>query len=164
MDTSSFLIFVESSSAEPLVGELFRRKFGDPPPAVGRHFVSLVRAEEGHLHVLGYTHFMPFDSVMLGGGACTDERVLRLLSRPQRNAISVEGGAYYLLLSFAIGRLRQRCEALFGYCGDKRAEDVDLRAGFKRTTHKHLLALFAEGVPPSRQQRLVESVAALGPF
>lgn len=95
MDVRSFFQLTEIDRAELLVGPLFKRKFGDPPPDHGRHFVALVRDERGFICTAAYTHFTPFGSIMLGGGACTDERVPRTLSREAREALAQAGGVYF---------------------------------------------------------------------
>lgn len=158
------IAFGEVSDGELFVGELFRRKFGDPPPVHGRHFVAFVRVPDSGLQVIGYTHFTPLENVMLGGGAITDDRVLRRVPAVERAALAGGGGVYFQLLRFAMQRLSNDCDALFGYCGDPRAEAVDLRAGFVKTSHRHLLVNFPRPLQQARQHELIERVAALGPF
>lgn len=158
------IAFGEVDDGEFFVGALFRRKFGDPPPAHGRHFVAFARVPELGLQPIGYTHFTPLDGVMLGGGAITDDRVLRRVPADERARIAERGGVYFQLLGFAMRKLGPDCEAMFGYCGDPRAEAVDLRAGFAKTVHPHLLVNFPRPLPQARRDELIDRVAALGPF
>jgi hypothetical protein len=116
------------------------------------------------LQVLGYTNFLRWNSVALGGGAITDSRSLRRLRAADRHSIAEHGGVYFQLLRFAVDALRDTCEGLFGYCGNPLAEAIDLRVGFAKTDHTHLLALFPDSTGSQRQKELIDSVAALGPF
>jgi hypothetical protein len=159
-----FLRISSVDDPEFFVGDLFRRKFGVSPPAEGHHFVAFARDPEGSLLALGYTHFYPFGDIMLGGGACTDDRLLRRLGAEQRAAIAETGGLYFNVLRYALYHLRGRCEAYFGYCGDARAEAVDLRAGFVKTQHKHLLVYFHKPLHEVMQRALIAKAAAIGPF
>lgn len=158
------LAFTEVDNSEFFVGELFRRTFGDPPPTAGHHFVAFGRDADCKPVVLGYTNFQRWQTVALGGGAITDARALRRLSRADRERIASDGGVYFQLLSYATGRLLGQYEALFGYCGNTLAEAIDLRAGFCKTRHRHLLVLFAPSANAERQDAMIDAVAALGPF
>lgn len=145
-------------------GALFRRKFGAPPPAMGHHVVAFCRLPSGTLATLGYAHFMPFGDIVLVGGVCTDGQVMAMLSETQRAAIDAAGGVYFNLLGYAFARFAGECEAYFGYCGDARAETVNLRAGFVRTEHPHLLVNFHKPQHEVMQRALIAKAAAIGPF
>ncbi|MBB5207819.1 hypothetical protein [Chiayiivirga flava] len=162
IDTFLHVSQVDNGSA--LAAPLFQRKFGAAPPTQGHHFLAFHRDAEGLLRVLGYTHFTPFGDIMLGGGACTDERVLRRMSAPERSVLAEAGGAYFVLLRYAMGWLSERCDAMFGYCGDIRAEAVDIRAGFEKTSHPHLLVHFHKPMHEVLQRALIAKAAAIGPF
>lgn len=159
-----FLLASHVDDGAAFAAPLFQRKFGSPPPAQGHHFLAFHRDAETRLQVLGYTHFTPFGDIMLGGGACTDERVLRRMPAEQRAALADAGGAYFVLLRHAMGWLSTRCDAMFGYCGDVRAEAVDLRAGFVKTEYPHLLVHFHKPLHAVLQRALIAKAAAIGPF
>lgn len=145
-------------------GDLFRRKFGAAPPATGHHVVAFCRRPDGALATLGYAHFMPFGDIVLVGGVCTDGSVIAALTDAQRAAIDAAGGVYFNLLGHAFARFASQCEAYFGYCGDARAEAVNLRAGFVRTGHAHLLVHFHKPQHEVMRRALIAKAAAIGPF
>ena len=53
---------------------------------------------------------------------------------------------------------------VFGYAGDERAYEVDLKAGFRPTGHQHLIAHFHKPVTDERRRHLIEKIHAIGPF
>ena len=63
-----------------------------------------------------------------------------------------------------LARFAPRCEAFFGYCGDARAEEVDLANGFRKTGHPHLLVNFHKPLHEVMQRALIAKAAAIGPF
>ncbi|GMU44883.1 MAG: hypothetical protein IT479_07765 [Xanthomonadales bacterium] len=154
----------EIDDAQLLAGPLFRRKFGSPPPAVGHHLVALHRDEVGALRVCGYAHAGEFGDVCLIGGACTDGEVMRALPLSHAQAIRAAGGVWYLLIKYMFARYAGRCEAFFGYCGDPRALEVDLAAGFVQVAPPYLLAHWHKELPEVVRRALIAKVQALGPF
>ena len=60
--------------------------------------------------------------------------------------------------------LSDRFSGFFGYCGDARAESIDLRAGFEKTEHERLLKYFPKSLHPNIERALIAKAHALGPF
>lgn len=145
-------------------GELFQRKFGGAPPSDPHHLVCFYRSPAATIHVLCYSHFSPFGDIILVGGVCTNGEALRQLSVEQREALSAVGSLYFQVLKYGFARFADRCEAFFGYCGDARAEQVNLQAGFSKTDHPHLLVNFHKPSHPVMQRALIAKAAAIGPF
>ena len=112
----------------------------------------------------GYLHLMPFGDTILVGGGCTDGNVLRILSPARSDAVNAAGGILLHLLRHAFANYGDRCEAFLGYCGDPRAEEVDLRAGFVKTQHPHLLVHFHKPRHEVMQRALIAKGAAIGAF
>ena len=54
--------------------------------------------------------------------------------------------------------------AIFGYCGDTRQWQHDLNVGFVPAGPPRMLVHWNHEVPAVEQARLIERVAALGPF
>jgi hypothetical protein len=76
-----------------------------------------------------------------------------------------EGGGLYLhALRWAFAHYADRCEAYFGYCGDRRAWDVDMAAGFEPTEHEKLIARWHKPLHENVRRALVAKAHALGPF
>ncbi len=159
-----FLIMEEVRDAEPYAGDLFRRKFGDPIPDHPHHFITLYKAADGTLHVASYGHVTHYQGIGLGGGSCTDERVLRLMSAADRAALRAAGGMHCLLIRFIFETFAQYAPILFAYCGDNRAELVDLRAGFEKTAHRHLLRRVLAPLSDAEVIEYTTRAAAIGPF
>jgi hypothetical protein len=159
-----FLAITELDDAAPFFGELFRRKFGDPIPAEKHHLGVFYRAGDGSFVPLSYLHFMPYGELSLVGGLCTDGRAFARMSEAERTAIAAAGGVMVHALRYAFVRLADTCEAYFGYCGDPRAWEVDVQAGFVPTEHDKLIARWHKPLDEARKQSLVAKAHAIGPF
>jgi hypothetical protein len=147
-----------------LGASVFRRKFGAEPPAEPHHVVSFYRAYDGALWPASYVHFRPWRSLLLVGGACTDGSVLRRMTPAEREAITLAGGIYLHALRWAFARYAEQCEAFFGYCGDARAMEIDLAAGFEATGHTHLIARWHRPLDSARRAELIAQAHTIGPF
>ncbi len=143
---------------------LFRRRFGDPPPDIPHHVLALHRGSDGVEAVVCYVHFTAVDEILLGGGACVDNRAMRRMEAPLREAIHEGGGLYRMTLDWAVRHFASSHAAIFGYCGDALAERVDLAAGFERTGHAHLLVHWTREVDAAERARLIAQAHAIGPF
>lgn len=159
-----FLTFSEEVVPQPGADELFRRKFGDPLPAYPHHFTATYRDGNGDLHLASYGHVMLHLGMGLGGGSCTDQRVLRLMSADERAAVKSAGGLHFLLIRFIFERFVTHAPVLFAYCGDARAEMVDLRAGFEKTEYSYLLRRVLRPLTDAEVADYTRRAAAIGPF
>ncbi|MHB8493915.1 MAG: hypothetical protein ACYC9Z_05870 [Casimicrobiaceae bacterium] len=159
---ASWFSIVEVPDAEPMAGELFRRSFNDYPPDVPHHYVARVSLD-GEQRTIGYVHMRPLEDMFLCGGMCMDDRVFRHLPHERRAALKAVGGVAEQLLRHAFADLAH-ARAIFGYVGDKRAERVDLRAGFEHTGVEHLIVYWPRWLPELEKTALVERVARAGPF
>lgn len=144
--------------------DLFRRKFGHPPPDIPHHVAGFHCAADGSLALACYVHFWSFGDILLGGGACVDDRVLRRLSPRERADLRRAGGLYRIVLDHALRRFSPHYAAIFGYCGDRRAEAVDLAAGFVPTGHDRLLVYWPRQPHANHEQALIAKAHALGAF
>ena len=143
--------------------ELFQRKFGDDPPSIPRHVVAFARTADGALAVAAYLHLWRFEQVYMVGGLCVDGNVLRALPENAQAAIRAVDGLAYFLLRYGFTRMTD-CDAWYGYVGDARALQVDLRAGFKRTDRPLLVARYNRPFDDSEREQLTRRIEALGPF
>lgn len=145
LDGEIFVARVED--AAPFVDHLFRATFGDPTPTVPTHYVAFVRTEPGRFVAVGYYHVSYCGEYALVGGLCVDPRMRRR-------------GVGELLERFVYQDAGET-KAYFAHVGDPaRAR----RVGFVDTAHPHLLVCWMVDLPPEERQRLIETVAALGPF
>lgn len=159
-----FITISEIDHADFLITELFKRKFGHPPPDMPRHLVGLYRDENGALHLAGYSHMMPFGDVYLSGGSCSNGDTMRLMLPEQRDALREAGGLLFYLLKYAFRKYAGCCDAFFGHCGDRRALEVTLRAGFVQTEHEHLIVNWHKPLHPNIRRALLAKVHAFGAF
>jgi hypothetical protein len=159
-----FLLISAIDDPQPIVGELFRRKFGHPIPDWKHDLVAFVRLGDGLLAPMSYAKFMPFGSVMLVGGCCTDGGAFAHLDDSQKAALTASGGAMAQLLRHGFEHFADSCDAFFGYCGDARAWEVDLSAGFEPTGHDKLLVHWHKPINDQLKRGLVAMAQALGAF
>jgi len=155
---------VEVSDGRFLAGEIFARKLGGSLPDYGRHLVAFYRHDPFRFTPLGYLNILPHATVALVGGGSVDGRAFANVPAQAGLDIRDAGGVLYCLLTHAFTAMAADFEAFFGYCGDARAEEVDLKAGFDYTRHPRLLANFHRPVDRSRREQLIDEVFALGPF
>jgi hypothetical protein len=159
-----FFTISEVDDAEFFAGTLFRRKFHAPPPDFPRHLVAFYRSDDGNLHPAGFSHMRPFGDVYLSGGSCSDGGTIRIMSEPHRAAIQAAGGVWYLILKYAFAKFADDCDAFFGHCGDARALEVALAAGFERTDHPPVIVHWHKPLHEVFRRALMAKVVALGPF
>ncbi len=146
------------------IDELFQRKFAHPAPYHGISVICFYRKSWDHFLPVCYTNFLPYEEVILVGGAMTDGRAFGHMSGDLPSEIKASGGIYYHLLKYAFDKFRNQCEAYFGHAGDQRAYDVDMEAGFEPTKHQHLIAHFHKPLTTERKNYLTEKIHSLGPF
>ncbi len=162
-DTSAILNLVrfDGSDLGSAIGDLFERSFNSSPPTFPIHFICSLIHHEASV-VLGYVHHTRESRYYLGGGMCVDSRAYRRLEAPMRQAIQDLGGIAHWMLDRSCNFLNDR-EAVFGYVGDRRALNVDLRTNFQTTRHPRLIVRWLGDIPPDADA-LIDEVHALGPF
>ena len=159
-------INVSQSEDAPLVAQtLFRRKYGRDLPEFPYHVVASYRTMSGEESTpVCYVHFTDCGDILLGGGACVDNRALRHMDAPLRDAIREAGGIYQYTLRWSVTHFAPRFAAVFGYCGDALAERIDRAVGFESTTHDHLLVFWTRDVDARRQRQMIAKAQAFAPF
>ncbi|NLD15350.1 MAG: hypothetical protein GX665_09735 [Gammaproteobacteria bacterium] len=156
---------VEVSNAEFFVGALFRRRFGcDSFPETPRHFVAFFRQRDGSQLALGYVHFEMWQQQALCGGLVIDERAWRHLPTAERALLRQQGGVAELMLRASFDMLPQNLMAIWGYVGDKQAEKVDLRVGFRHTGADKIMVIWRNDPGEQEKQRWLQKIIDLGPF
>ena len=154
----------EVSSGEFFVNEMFRKGFGGKAPEWGRHLVFFYRHQADLFVPLGYLNYLPHGEVLLVGGGVTNSAGFKLVSKKDSEEIYRRGGVFYQMLVFGFEYFADDCEAYFGYVGDPRAYEVDLKAGFVQTRHEKLVANFHKPISQARRDELVAEMHALGAF
>jgi hypothetical protein len=153
----------EVTDAEFYAGDLFRRRFRNDPPLHPRHYVAFYREGRARYWPIGYVHYSAFEDSFLCGGMVIDDRLYRRIPGPHRQLIKQSGGIAELMLRESFARLAH-APAIWGYVGDKQAEEVDLRAGFRHTHHPHVMVVWNRDLPEAEKAARIERVIALGPF
>lgn len=153
----------EVTDAEFFAGDLFRRRFRNDPPDFPKHFVAFYRASRASYLPVGYIHYTVFEDTYLCGGMVIDDRLYRRIPAPHRKLIKDAGGIAEKMLRDTFAMLAH-APAIWGYVGNKQAEEVDTRVGFRRTSHRYVMVVWNRDLPEDEKQARLARVIALGPF
>jgi len=158
------LICVEEVvNGEFFIGHLFLRRFHHPAPDYPKHYVAHYRAAPGVLVAVGYVHHSMYEDMYLCGGMVIDDRAYRRICVEHRKIIREAGGIAEKMLRDTFAKLAH-APAIWGYVGDKQALEVDLRAGFVRTEHPHVIVKWNSELPEDEKAARLARIIALGPF
>jgi hypothetical protein len=172
-----WLRIFDAGNAERYAAELFRECFDAPfpvprdacglaiptPPGNWRQYVAIYRWPDGREETVGFCNWIRHGDVYLEGGMCVRENVYRRMPREHFREVRGRGGIAQMMMETAARELDDAA-AWFGYCGDAKALAVDLRAGYVPTRHPHLIVKWFRELPEAARERLVDSIAAIGPF
>ncbi|MBS0557382.1 MAG: hypothetical protein JSR27_08215 [Proteobacteria bacterium] len=164
MNVDDFIIVRESEDAPAALEALFQRKYARTLPRFPHHVAAYCRGGGGDEIPVCYVHFTDCGDILLGGGACVDNRVLRQMGDDERSALHAAGGLYHHVLAWSVKHFAPRFAAIFGYCGDALAERVDRAVGFESTAHARLLVYWTREVDARRRGHMVEKANAFVPF
>ena len=159
-----FVHIGEVERGDRLIRALFQRKFAGPPPEFGHHLIAFHARADGSYVPAAYLHLWTQGTIGLVGGGCTDGHVLRAMSAQERGAVDAAGGMLLQMLGFCFAKFEPGLEAFFGHCGDARAKEVDLRAGFRETRVPFLLVRPNRELTPARSEELLRQAEAIGRF
>lgn len=161
---ADFVLIAEVERGDRFIDGLFRRKFGSAPPDFGHHLVAFYRRPDRAFIPAAYLHLWTRDGVGFVGGGCTDGHVVRTMNADERARIEAAGGLLLQMLGFCFSKFEPGLEAFFGRCGDARAKEVDLRAGFEETRAPLLLIRPNRPLTAERREELLRGVEAIGAF
>jgi hypothetical protein len=159
-----FVIVAEVERGDRFIRGLFQRKFGHSPPDFGHHLIAFHARGDGSFMPAAYLHLWTRETIGLVGGGCTDGQVIRAMGTHERAQVRDSGGLLLQMLGFCFTKFEPGLEAFFGHCGDDRAKEVDLRAGFRETRVRHLLYRPNRELPPERAEALLRQAEAIGDF
>ena len=160
----AFVFIADLEDADPAFAALFRRKFRADIPEFPHHIVAWVREADGRQVPGCYSHVTDCGDLLLGGGACSDDRVLRRMTAAQRDALREVGGLYRLTIEWVAQRFRTRHPALFVFVGDALSERVLRSAGFESTAVDRLMVRWLQDPDAKRRQQLVAKAKSFIPF
>ena len=167
----------ETKEAARYAGALFQEAFNSafPVPVAYRILDTQIQPEDWRQFVAIYTwpdgteecvcfgNYIKYKDVYLGGGLVVKKNFYRRLTKPEFAECSARGGVGQILMENAGTQLTD-CVASFGYCGDRKALSVDLRVGYERTQHPHLLVIWTRALPEETKQAWIDDVIRIGPF
>jgi hypothetical protein len=154
----------ETGDGQRLAEPIFQRRYRESAPDFPLHVIAHCRTIDGAWRPACYIHFTAIDRMLLGGGACVDDRVLRRLPAAARQSLHAAGGLYQHTLRWSLQHFGPRCDAIFGYCGDVLAERADLAVGFHKTQFPRLLAYYPAPLPDADRDALIARANAASPF
>lgn len=154
----------ETDDGGRLAEPMFQHRYRESAPDFPHHVIAHCRTVDDTWVPACYLHATAIDRLILGGGACVDDRVLRRLPPAARESLHAAGGLYLHTLRWAIQHFAPRCDAFFAYCGDVLAERADLAVGFRKTEHPRLLAYFTRPLGDDEREALVARAHAASPF
>jgi hypothetical protein len=171
------LSIFDAGNAKPYAEALFRASFDAPfpvpredsglaiptPPENWRQYVARYRWPDGKEETVGFCNWIKYREVYVEGGMCVDKTFYRRMPRDHFAQCRERGGVAQMMMETAARELND-CKAWFGYCGDAKAMAVDLRAGYVKTRHPHLIVKWFRELPADECEALVDSIAAIGPF
>jgi hypothetical protein len=171
----SLRIFL-AKDAERHAARLFRESFNaafpvphdnalpvPTPPQNWRQFVATYRWPDGAEEAVGFLNWIKYRDFYLGGGMCVQKTFYRRLPRDEFRDCNARGGIAQMLLETSF-EVIDDCVGWFGYCGDKKALAVDLRAGFQVTRHPYVVVRWRVDLPEAEREERIDAVAAVGPF
>jgi len=132
------------------------------PPQNWRQYVATYDWN-GTPETVGFCNWIRHRDVYLQGGMCVKKNFYRRLPREQFRECQERGGLAQMMMAAAERELDD-CVAWFGYCGDAKALAVDLRAGYVTTPRKFVIVKWFRDIPERDRERLVDEIAAIGPF
>jgi hypothetical protein len=133
------------------------------PPENWRQEVAFYKWSEMHIEPVGFCNWIRYSNCYLCGGMCVRSDFYRRLPKEHWIACRERGGVAQIMLETAFSQLTD-CQAWFGYCGDKKAYIVDLRAGFQPTRHQYIIVKWNGGPTETQKRELEDRIAGIGPF
>jgi hypothetical protein len=159
--------------AADLFHESFRHPFPVPRENAGLSIatpanrwwqeVAFYKRSEQHIEPVGFCNWIRYEDCYLCGGMCVRANFYRNLPREHWLACRGRGGIAQIMLETAFASLTD-CRAWFGYCGDKKAYIVDIRAGYQPTRHRYLIVKWNGEFPEADKRTLEDRIAEIGPF
>ena len=164
MKIDDFISVQETEDVPEVAESLFQRKYQRSVPIFPHHVVASFSTDEAVVLPMCYVHFTDCGDILLGGGACVDDRVLRQMTLAQRDVVRASGGIYQHALQWSVQHFAPRFAAIFGYCGDALAERIDRAVGFQSTSHEHLLVYWTCEIDARRRHQIIAKAHSFAPF
>ncbi len=146
IDTDNIQI-IKVDNAAFFIADLFRKTFSSPPPSDPVHYVAFHQIGPSTFEAIGYYHVTYCGEYALVGGLCVDTRYRnRGIGEKLERIVFEDAGD---------------TKAYFAHVGDPtRAR----RVGFIDTKHDHLVVRWMRNLSEEEKERILSTVAALGPF
>jgi hypothetical protein len=158
------ILITPVGSAPFFVEGMFQKAYGHASPEFGKPLVCFYRNSWDHFVPLAFTLFWHHEDVMLNGGSVTNGSGFKYVPEHISRSIRDSEGLFFHILRFGFDYFKDDCEAFFATCGDARAWEVSMKAGFKPTQYEHLIVNFHKPMTESRQKLLTDQIHQLGSF
>ncbi|MBT8047928.1 MAG: hypothetical protein HKN57_01010 [Xanthomonadales bacterium] len=158
------ILITPVANAPFFIDDMFRKAYDHACPDFGQPLVCFYRKNWDHFVPLCFTLFWMHEDVMLNGGSVTNGTGFRHVPKPLSRAIQESEGLFFHILRYGFEYFKDDCEAFFATCGDDRAWEVSMKAGFQPTQYKHLIANFHKPMPDGRKEQMTDRIHELGPF
>ena len=167
----------ETKDAARHANALFQESFNSPfpvpvaypiletqiQPEDWHQYVAIYTWPDGTAECVGFCNFIKYKDVYLEGGLAVQKNFYRRLMKAHFSECSARGGIAQIVMETAATELTD-CAAWFGYCGDAKALQVDLRAGYVQTAHPHLLVKWMQPLSATQKQAWIDEVTRIGLF
>lgn len=155
---------VDDATAVALAQPLFDRRYRLPVPEFPYHVVARYRGADGTERLACYIHFTDCGELLLCGGACADNRLLRHMSAAERDVLRDVGGVFQFTLNWSMQHFAPRFAAIFGYTGDTLARGVSEHLGYVQTAHPHLIVAWLQPVADLQRRQMIAKANSFGAF
>mgnify|MGYP006909086314 CR=1 FL=1 len=159
-----FVTVSECREPDAEVDALMRRLLNVGAPAFPIHFLTHVETGDGAQELACYIHATDCGDIVLTGGACTDNRLLRRLPLAQRQLLRQVGGIYRYTIMHMQRVLRDRFAALFACCGNKAAERIMLNTDAERAGPDELFVCWLHDTSHKQREQMKAKARSFMPF
>jgi len=159
-----FIQVSEVDDAVEIAQPLFDRRYRLPVPEFPHHVAAMYTGADGTRALACYIHFTDCGDLILCGGACTDNRVLRRMSETERDALREVGGIFQHTLAWSQRHFGARFAAVFGYTGDTLTKRVIDTLGWVPTPHPHLVVYWMQPVDERKRRQMIAKAHSFGAF
>ena len=146
------------------ITDLFKKSFGDLPPATPVHYIAFYKSSPSTFEAIGYYHVDYRGKYALVGGLCVDRQFYRKLWSGRRPILlGKHRGVAEKLVRAALEDAEEH-KAFFAYTGNPLSQAIIHRVGFVETRHKYLMVKWLKSLPEEEKEKIITEVVAIGPF
>ncbi len=126
-------------------------------------YVAIYTWPDGTEECVGFCNWIKYRDTYLEGGLAVQKNFYRRLPKSEFVNFSERGGLAQIIMETAALELND-CVAWFGYCGDAKALQVDLRVGFVQLAHPYLIVKWVKELSDLEKHAWVAEITRIGAF